>query len=340
MNQDFFSEFDKEDNTSMGTDLTGLDPLTDSNHSFQNDNISGAFFNDIEKINVNEIKNTSGISKYRCRDCKNIMITGDKINICPFCNSINLDINDYNGELNSTVVLDFNKTLDDALKDYKKKVFNPLVPFKFKNKKVYDSISKLYVVASLNDVNVHGTVKFLALDNIAEGKKSTKKNKYEVDMTTNFDYKNIIVNGINSIDDKMFAYVCEGDFLNIKTFDSSYLKDSSIILGNLTQDEINKKVETVAINNSLNMMKEEVKHELKKVTDNNLIISYLDRKNILIPVYQVNINYKGKDYLYLMNGNTGKSYIKLVYSLSCLITFSLIVFIVVFLVALLIVYFF
>ena len=50
---------------------------------------------------------------------------------------------------------------------------------------------------------------------------------------------------------------------------------------------------------------------MKKLKSDKTSINFENTRKVLVPIYLLNVVYKGKDYTYIMNGQNGKSYINL-----------------------------
>ena len=80
----------------------------------------------------------------------------------------------------------------------------------------------------------------------------------------------------------------------------------------------------------ISMTKKKVNHQMKKVQGNTLITSINNVKSVLVPVYLLNVKYGGKDYMYVMNGETGEASLDVTYGVLEMVIFGLVVFLLVF----------
>lgn len=276
------------------------------------------------------------LQEHRCSVCGNIFNSKNKLDKCLFCRSENLISNQCGGDYSSTYIIPFMKNKEDAIKDYKKKVMtNPLIPMVFKNKNTVLSCSKVYLVGSLCDLHVGGKTIFIGIDSSNRNGQS----KYEILNTVNFDYNNILVCDNSKIDESSFSEICDYNYSNLKAFDTSYLNDSVVMIGDLEDKEISTKVSNLVMRTSLNVIRDNIKHDTKKLGQNGLILDNFNRKRVLVPMYILNVKYDNKNYLYLMNGENGKSVINVTFGKIELVIFSLLIFGFIFLIAFLIAYF-
>lgn len=274
------------------------------------------------------------IKKYHCNNC-NMDFYSKNLNQCISCYS-----NDIREEVagdNNIKVIPFSIGVDDAIKKYKKKVmFNPLIPLVFKNKNTINNIKRVYIPVYLTDVNQNGIIEFIAGDK--NGKVVSDK-KYDVIYTVNFDYRDYLVNVSNSINDDIFSSICEYNYNNIQ--DSKYsLLDDCFIASNLSLEEVTNKMKDVISKHSISVVKNNMNHTLKKLKNDSTIVNFNNTRVVYVPVYLLNINYKNKNYQYIMNGENGKEKINLVYGLLNTIIFSTLVAVLIFLISYLVAYFF
>ena len=84
------------------------------------------------------------------------------------------------------------------------------------------------------------------------------------------------------------------------------LKDSYYIIGDVPATKIGNKERERVANCSLGKIREKIKYPLKKLNSDESTMEFYDSKQILLPVYIVNIYYNKKIYTYYMNGQTGE----------------------------------
>ena len=119
------------------------------------------------------------------------------------------------------------------------------------------------------------------------------------------------------------------DYSNLQKVDLNRFEDI-IINSDLDQKEELLQINTKIVNKSLSVIRTSVSHELKKVSENGLQTNLNDYKKVFVPVYYLNVNYKGKDYQFLMNGQNGINRFKLTFGIPELIVSSLVIFLIIF----------
>lgn len=296
--------------------------------------------NNIDINNVVVDDNHEQFYRFKCTSCSSVFgkYGSSEVNCCAYCGSTNLENLDGDVE-DIPYMIPFNYSMDDAINEYKKYIkFNPLIPNVFKNKNTISSISKVFVSSELFDINLAGDVSFFAGDkNVNEGKEELKK--FDVKNTVNFDFKDILMCGNSKISMPIFLGISDFDFNQIKQYDGKLIGHSSILYSDLSPMDISNFASNMVMDYSLNIIRKNVNHQLKKVNKNNIGVKFSNNKSVLIPLYLLNVSYKGKTYTYIMNGSTGKTTMKLTYGKKEIIIFSILLFISIFVLSFLFVYF-
>ena len=277
---------------------------------------------------------SSNKSGYICSNCKCTFGSNLAINKCIMCGSTNLSGGEIN--LSSAKFIPFYKNISNAIADYKQKTKSLFLPKVFRRKTVINNIKKVYLPAYLVDVNVSGQVQFLGADKI--NKNETKK--YELIYDTNFDFNNILVCGYSKIKDNIFNSICTYQYDSLSSFNDDLLNDTYSISYDLVPLEVSNKINNRVMRHCLGEVRENIPHALKKNQKNDMDVQIKRNNKVYVPIYIMNINYNGRDYMYIMNGQSGDSYIELEYSKVAIIVYSLIIFTIIFTCAFLFAYFF
>lgn len=281
---------------------------------------------------------------YLCSECHATFCTTNSTSVsnCVLCGSSNIT-NQDEVEEKKPFVIPFTKGIQDAQLDYRRKIrFNPLIPISFRKKKTVQSIQKVYLPAFLANVNVKGSTRFLGGEKekiMKDKQKCIETKKYDVLQNINVDYKNVLLNTFSGIDDKLFNNICECNYNNLKEFNIDLFKDSFYVVGDIAINEIAEKGRQRILKYSVNVARESVVHTLKKLEHDDLVASFSNTKEILVPVYILNISYKGKKYMYLMNGENGLSSFQIPFGILEMVLFGTFCFAILFFISFLIAYF-
>lgn len=307
-----------------------------------NDNIGFGNINNTDYLfdnnNDNNESSTNLNNKvYSCLNCGVKILTNNNISTCPICSgnmsSITDDVKAIDG------YIPFTKNIDEVRKIYKKKVmFNPIVPFIFKKKSTIDSITPVYVSATLNDANISGNSLFLGGNKTVKNQKLSTISKSELSYTSNFDYKNVLINSCSKIDDNLFNSICNYS-CNVEPYNEELL-NSICILSDSSLEDVKNKLNKKIMNHALIIIRDNINYGLKKLSKNEMIITNSSCKNILVPIYLLNINYNAKSYKFICNGENGNNNIKLPIGIVETIIFSILSFLIILLISFLFTKFF
>lgn len=283
----------------------------------------------------------NNISAYCCRNCGTVFYNND-MTTCVFCNNVLIEKKDIILEKEKIYIVPFEKSMKNAISTYKKKVlFNPFVPFYFKSRKTIEKMKQVYIPSYFLDVNVTGSPLFLAMDKnnvVRDHKRVVEKKKYKVLFSTNFDYNKLVVSKFSKIA-LLFETVCSNGSDKLVEYDHELPKDIPIIYEDLTAMDVSNQLRDKILISCLKTIRKIIPHDLKKIEQNNMTIKSSDVKKVLFPVYLLNVFYKEKNYYFLMNGENGKAFAETYFSKWCIFAFTIFIFILIFVLALLIVYF-
>ncbi len=284
------------------------------------------------------------VLKCYCENCQSSFYTlaNEKIDECCFCHFKTLTKTEE--ELTKLPeIVPFVKDGVEAVKDYKKKIFrNPFVPLIFRRKKEIYKMKRLFIPAILSNVLIDGKVSILAGDKEPvkkDNKKYIELKKYDVIENVYIDYKNLIFPTYIKIDEKLFHTICNYDYRFIVDYSDDLLKNSSVMFGDLSLEDVANKAREGILNHSLRVAKDKVNHHLLKTQENNITARFYEAKEVLIPVYLLTIKYKDKQYKYIMNGQTGRSILESAFSIGSILLFGFVVFSIFFIITTLIAYF-
>lgn len=275
---------------------------------------------------------------HSCNNCKTSFINNNELNECPYCHkedctNIDLPID------KDLFYLPFNNSLEDAIKCYKKSMkFSLFIPLFFRKKLIYSKMKKVYIPLELYNSKVSGEVSFYGADENSINRQKEIK-KYECSYDVNVDYDNVYVSRYSRINENGYNNIFNYNYALISPYQEGIIKDEYIIGADLNNDEIQNKLNNKLIKYSLNMVRGSINHQLKKVKDNNLTLQTKDKFNVLVPIYLLNLEYKNKKCLFMMNGQNGEFYFNSDVSLFNIIIFALILFFVIFLLAYFFAYF-
>ena len=276
---------------------------------------------------------------YECPKCHTSFSTASSsVTYCVYCGANGVTATGEKS-LSEYYAIPFSKTFEDAYSVYKKKASkNPLIPFSFHNKNVKNRIRRLYVPATLFNIIVEGNVTFLGADKINNVKGSPMQT-FESLYDTHFDYLNVLSSNYSVVPDDIMSNLGNMNYSVLKEFNSIPLNDSFFINENIDRSRTSEVVQQKILKYCVSIVRGNVKHELRKLSTNNMVLGISSSVPVFIPIYLISFNYKGKEYFFIMNGQTGESIVEFPICSSSIAVFSIIAFIVIFLLCCLIAHF-
>ena len=299
-----------------------------------NSNSDGEYLlSDIGGSSHNYEENDYFVKEHTCPKCGIMYYNSGSESSCILCGC---ETSSGTDELSTDnyYYLPFDKTIDDAIKEYKKSVrWKIFIPLAFRKKHVSSSIRKVYCPVLVKSCKVGGQVIFYAADNDRTTKKLLR---YEVGNTLSVEFENIVFSLSSKIDHKKIKVMSEYDYKNALIFDNNLLSDKSL---SFIKDDI-KNYDEVVFNEirkqAVNIVRERINHDLKKIKENNTIVDTISEMKIFLPAYDAYITNKDKNNLFLMNGQNGNSYLESEISKIGVVIISIIIFIFIFMIIFLI----
>ena len=273
---------------------------------------------------MNEKMNVSFLS-YRCSMCDSRFTTSSNITICPVCGHDcleqveSMDVSDYS-------IVTSHYTLDDAIKDYKSKIkFRLFLPFLFRRKSTIHRIQKVFLPCVFYRAEVSGEIVFLCAEKI-KGISAIPSQKYECGYKVNISFPNLLLCSFSKISDEMFSVIHDSKSMDLQFSDFSKYQNELFLYEDEDLDFNREKIKDKMMKYSMKIVRGDVPHSLKKLKENKLNSKIIQEEKVFIPVFMVDVFYRHKNYIYMMNANTGKSIVSISNSFIMIFLFSICVF--------------
>lgn len=265
------------------------------------------------EIEYKETDENVSFLNYTCQNCGAQIIADEQTaaTFCVYCGNTAILQNKLSGNFAPDNIIPFSKskkTATEAFKGLSKG--RPLMPKNFNDEKNIEKIRGVYIPFWLYDITVSGDVNYKA-QRIrtwqSRDKVYTKTDYYDVIREGQMDFKKIPMDASTRFDDNIMNSIEPFEYDGLKKYNHAYL---SGFLAEKYDDDDNKvqdKATTRALNSTLNHMTSTLKtYDTKSVVANNLVPSSITKKYALFPVWMVNVKYNEKQYIFAMNGQTGK----------------------------------
>lgn len=286
--------------------------------------------------NSDDSEVSTSANNYYCESCKTSYYTNNPLaTYCIYCGGANVVPTSAN-LFDGYEVIPFVKTYEDAYSIIKKDVrFNPLVPFSYRGKNIKRKIRRVFLPCTLYSLDVDGDVSFLGRDGIAKVQ-GMPIQTFESGFDVHFEFSHFLSSRYSKLTDAIISNINDYDYLKAVPFEIDQVKDIYCIFDDIKADDSLNESKQKVSKYALGVVKKNVPHEQKKLNNNKVSINTLSTRNILLPAYMLNLNYNGKEYLILINGQTGKAVINLPIGRSSVVVFSIVIFIIIFLISILV----
>lgn len=251
------------------------------------------------------------LNVYRCKNCGAEMVADDTCaaTFCVYCGSTSILKGRLEGEFRPSRLIPFAKTKDDAINAFKGLMSQEnFVPSDFTNVSNIEKITGVYIPFWLYSGDVQGYVsgRLRQVKTWMSGNyKYTQTDIYDVERAGSVAFDSIPADGSKKFDDDTMDSIEPFDLSKLVPFNYSYLSGFLAEKYDVTAEEDQERAASrmkntiihhidSTINGVLENRRESVREDIKNV------------EYVLLPVWMLNTFYKGKPYIFAMNGQTGK----------------------------------
>ena len=256
---------------------------------------------------------TTGLGTYSCKSCGG-EIVGDETTAatsCPYCGNPVVFMGQFSGDLKPDYVIPFKldkkAAKESLLKHYKGKI---LLPKAFKDQNHIDEIKGVYVPFWLfeADANAHIRYKATKVRRWSDSSyRYTETSYFAVVRGGNIGFERVPVDGSSKMPDDLMESIEPFNFNEATDFQTAYLAgylaDKYDVDATESIDRANTRIKRSVEESFLKT----VKGFDTVVPENTFVnLSNGQAKYALYPVWLLNTSWQGKNYLFAMNGQTGK----------------------------------
>lgn len=256
---------------------------------------------------------TDGMAVYVCKSCGGEIIGDDTTaaTSCPYCGNPVVFLHQFAGDLRPDLVIPFRldkKAAKEALKNHLKG--KKLLPKAFKDENHIDEIKGVYVPVWLYDTGVDADMTYNAT-RVRTWSDSdydyTETSHYRLHRAGTVSFTNIPVDGTSKLPDELMESIEPFDSSEAVDFQTAYLSGYLADKYDVSHENGNARVEERA-KNSTEQEFSRTTIGYSSVIPATSHVRYPDKKvkYALYPVWLLNTSWNGKNYLFAMNGQTGK----------------------------------
>lgn len=256
---------------------------------------------------------TDGLRSYICQSCGG-EIVGDvntAATSCPFCGNPVVMMGQFSGALKPDYVIPFRfdkKAAKEALKNhYKGKLLLPKI---FKDRNHIDEIKGVYVPFWLFDADVDANIRYRATRTRSWSQGDydyTETSHYSLRRSGSIGFEHVPVDGSSKMADDLMESIEPFDFAGAVDFQTAYLAGYVADKYDVSEEQSIARANERIKKSTENAFATQV-HGYSTVTPESSNISLHNgrAKYALYPVWLLNTSWNGKNYVFAMNGQTGK----------------------------------
>ena len=263
------------------------------------------------KVDLEKITSKDNMDVYRCKNCGAEIMADETTTatFCVYCGSTAILKNKIDEGVFPNLIIPFKNKKEDAIEAFKKVVKKPLTPKKFKDPNNIKKITGIYIPFWAYDVESNGTINFSCTDVRTWSDFDyiyTQTSTYSCEVKEHLEFNKVLADGSSRFPDDLMDSLEPFDYKDLVDYNHAYLSGFLAEKYDIDENISFARAKQRSMNTSIDMAKSATRHQTSVVTGNSLNISNKKCYYIMLPVWMVSVKYKEKDYIFAMNGDTGK----------------------------------
>ena len=292
-----------------------------------------------EKANKSEpkFKKMGKMDVYHCKNCGAEIMADETVTatFCVYCGSTAILKDKIDDGIAPNLIIPFKKVKEDAVKAFSELTKRkPLMPKEFKEIRNIEKISGVYIPFWSYDLQANGNMSFLSSDvrYWSDSKNDyTEVTKYTVDTEGHFEYAGVLADLMDSLE--------PFDYKELTKYNHAYLSGFMAEKYDVLEEDGLKRATERTMNTCTQILSSKIRHQSNVLQNNNMNIIKTGYNYLMLPVWMVSVNYKGKGYIFAMNGQTGKIVGNIPIGVKESVLWSILLFVVFFIVTTVVLYF-
>ncbi len=256
---------------------------------------------------------SQGMKAYSCPSCGAELICDETsaATSCPYCGNPSIVPGQFGGTMKPDYIIPFKldkEAAKEALKKHYKGKF--LLPKAFTTGSHIEELKGLYVPFWLYNANAAADCTFDATRSTSytQGDEEvTITEHYRVRRAGTVSFERIPADGSKKMPDDYMDSIEPFDYEELKPFSTAYLPGYLADKYDVTAQDNAPRADARCKNSAVELMRDDVTGYETVITDSSHV--QLDRGDVnyaLMPVWTLLTKWNGKDYMFMMNGQTGK----------------------------------
>lgn len=255
----------------------------------------------------------AGMKAYSCPSCGAELICDatTAATSCPYCGNPTIVPGQFSGALRPDYVIPFKLDKDSAIAALKRHYQGkPLLPSSFKSNSHLQEIKGVYVPFWLFDGEAEGRVTFNATRSrlhTAGDYQVTTTDHYNIYRDGSLAFENVPVDASSKMPDDYMDSIEPFDYRELKPFSAAYLPGFLADKFDVAAEECGKRVDQRVRESLMYAIRNSVGgYETCSQVDADVNVNRGKVKYALLPVWLLSTRWNNKNYLFAMNGQTGK----------------------------------
>ena len=230
---------------------------------------------------------------------------------CPYCGNPSVIPGQFSGTLKPDFVLPFKLSKEDAIKALKKHYLKkPLLPSTFSKTNHLEEIKGVYVPFWMYDGKASGSVQFHAttVHKYTSGDyEITETSHYDVRRAGSIAFEKIPVDASSKMPDDYMDSIEPYDYTELKPFSTAYLPGFLADKYDVSVEDSRDRADRRCAGSLVNALEKTVTgYTSCNETGRSIQLKRGKVHYALLPVWILNTRWEDKDFLFAMNGQTGK----------------------------------
>lgn len=259
------------------------------------------------------VENNEDYVQFRCESCGAEVVTDAQTTatFCVYCGNTVVLKEKVEGTFKPDYIIPFSKTKEEAIEAFKRVTKGkPLAPKLFNDEKNIEKIRGVYIPFFMYDFLVSGDLQMSGtrVSTWTVGRTHyTKTDIYSIYRKGSMNFDKVPSDASTRFDDDMMDSIEPFKYEELVPFEKAFLSGFLAERYDEKEEDILKKTGTRARNSTRDIMFADPKmYSSKTIKSENLTVEAEQKYYALLPVWMVNVKYKGKPYLFAMNGQTGE----------------------------------
>ena len=250
---------------------------------------------------------------YKCEICGAQIIADEQTSatFCLYCGNTSILKNKLAGKFEPDLIIPFKKTNDEAIAAFLSLAKGrPLIPNDFLSKTNIEKIKGIYIPFWLYDIEADGSIDVAAKKVRTSRIGSTVREKteiYDLKRTATMNFYKIPIDASARFDNDLMSTLEPFDSKYLEEYNHAYLAGFYAEKYDFDAEQSYNGVANRAYFSTKAKMLDSCKgYSSKRIVRDNIKIKPVKKYYTLLPVWMVNVKYKGKIYTFAMNGQTGE----------------------------------